>query len=168
MITTGNDPMKRLYFLFQNAKHTCLAVTELTKSGIHASHIHAVSNHGPEVTCVQPASLFQTSDLIRGILLGFIVGGLAGLFGGGLVAMYPPPSLAIGMVGLILCGSFGSLLGTIVGGTLAKDRLNPEILPYESAILRGSVLLIIDTPRNKIETITKLVLGFKGMPYAHA
>ncbi|CAK0778929.1 hypothetical protein CCP3SC15_6190001 [Gammaproteobacteria bacterium] len=149
--------MKRLYFLLPTPRTACQTVTELAAAGVRVDHIHAVASYGSELECVHQATLLQTSQFGRGIGLGLLVGGLAGLLGGWLAIAFPPPSLQIGMRGLVLCGVIGAMVGAILGGILAQDRLNPEILPYEGAILRGAVLLMVDIPRSEVAAITELV-----------
>ncbi|CAK0740695.1 conserved hypothetical protein [Gammaproteobacteria bacterium] len=149
--------MKRLYFLLPHPDAACQAVTELAAAGVRMDHIHAAAHYGSDIPCVDQATLLQTSQFGRGVVLGLAVGGLAGLLGGGLTMLYPPPSFKLGTLGLLLCVVLGAVLGAIMGGMLAHDRLNPEILPYEGAILRGAVLLIVDIPSNQVRIITELV-----------
>ncbi|CAK0739545.1 hypothetical protein CCP3SC1_1170001 [Gammaproteobacteria bacterium] len=149
--------MKRLYFLLPNPGTACQIVTELTNAGVRIDHMHAVATYGSELPCVDQATLLQTSQFGRGTKLGVLVGGLAGLLGGWLAMLYPPPSLEVGRSLIMLSGVLGAVGGAILGGMVARDRLNPEILPYEGAILRGTVLLMVDIPRHEIEFITNLV-----------
>jgi hypothetical protein len=119
--------------------------------------MHAVAAYGTALPGVHQATILQTSQFGRGIWLGMVVGGLAGLIGGWLVITYPPPNLPIGNWVLAVCGVPGAVGGAMVGGILARDRLSPEILSYEAAILRGAVLLMVDVPRHEVEEITNLV-----------
>jgi len=149
--------MKRLYFLLPNPGTACQIVEELITAGVRTDHMHAVATYGSELPCVDQATLLQTSQFGRGTWLGLLVGGLAGLLGGWLAMLYPPPNLEVGRSLIVLSGALGAAAGAILGGMVARDRLNPEILPYEGAILRGVVLLMVDVPRNEIESITELV-----------
>ncbi len=149
--------MQRLYFLLPNPVTTCQVVADLEGAGVRPDHMHAVATHMAELDCVHQATILQTSQVGRGAGLGLLVGGLAGLLGGWLAITFPPPNLAIGMRALAICAAIGAILGAIVGGVVAQDRLNPEILPYEGAILRGTVLLMVDVSREEVESVTALV-----------
>ena len=149
--------MKRLYFLLPDQVTTCQVAAELESAGVRADRMHAVATHMSELECVHQATILQTSQVGRGIGLGLLVGGLAGLLGGWLAVTYPPPNLAIGMHVLAVCGVVGAVLGAVVGGIVAQDRLNPDILPYEGAILRGTVLLMVDVPAHEVEAVTDWV-----------
>lgn len=149
--------MKKIYFLFPDIELACNSVKQLTDAGIPLHHLHAVAYHGTTIPCVHPANLLYTSQIRRGIFMGLIVGGAAGLFGGWLAMLFPPPSFSIGDDVLMICVILGGLLGAMIGGSLAKDHLNPDILPYEGAILRGAILLIVQTPISEIDSINALI-----------
>jgi|GEM_PF-874871 len=149
--------MKRLYFLLPNAETATQTAQELLGAGLNPNHLHAVLSYGFSLPGVHQATALQTSQVNRGLFLGTLVGGLAGMAGGGLAIWFPPSSLTVGSWFLWAAGGVSAVLGGILGGMLARDRLNPEILPYESAILRGAVLLMVDVSRHEVSEITNLV-----------
>lgn len=149
--------MKRLYFLIPDADNACQVVAELETNSFNMNHVHAIARYGVDVPCVNQATLLQTSQFGRGIIIGLLVGGIAGFLAAWLAIIFPPPSFKIGNQVMILCIGLGATLGAIIGGMITKDRLNPEILPYEGAILRGSILLILDVASDQINNIVTLV-----------
>ncbi len=149
--------MRRVYFLLPNATMTCQVATDLEGIGIRPEHMHAVATHMTDLECVHQATILQTSQFARGVVLGLLVGGLAGLLGGWLAMTFPPPNLVIGVRVLVMCAVIGAMLGAVVGGVVSQDRLNPELLPYEGAMLRGMVLLMVDVPQKEVESVTNAV-----------
>ncbi|CAK0765576.1 conserved hypothetical protein [Gammaproteobacteria bacterium] len=126
-------------------------------AGLSSNHLHAVLSYGFSLPGVHQATALQTSQVNRGLFLGMLVGGLAGMAGAGLAIWFPPPSLVVGSWFLWAAGGVGAVVGGMLGGMLARDRLNPEILPYESAILRGAVLLMVDVSRHEVNETINLV-----------
>jgi len=149
--------MKKLYFVFPDIATACQRVTQLENAGVPLYHLHAVARPDTVIPCVHPANLLHTTQTRRGIFMGLMVGGTAGLFGGWLAILFPPPSFAIGNDILMISTILGGALGAMIGASLTQDRLNPEILPYEGAILQGAILLIVQLPPDEVDKITDLI-----------
>jgi hypothetical protein len=148
--------MRRIYFLVPNIAITHKIVNELRSEGIEDRHIHILAKRDTPLDDMPEAGVSVKTDFIpaleRGVALGGTTGLLAGLVGLRFAgfAMAGGPLLSIIMAG----ATIGSLMGGLVGMNSGNSRLKR----FEQAIEEGELLVLLDIPRDQIETITRLII----------
>ncbi len=149
--------MRRLYFLVPDAETCQNIVDELEEYGIPEHDVHLVGSDGTTIAHVNPATVVQTSDIVRGLVGGIVVGGLAGLLSGLLAVYYSPVPLDLGEYALVWTTLAGAAFGALVAGMVAKDMPSKTLRAYERAILTGWFLLIVDVPRGRLEETVSMI-----------
>ena len=149
--------MRRLYFLVPDPDTTQTIVHELEAFGIPRRHIHLVGGEGLSIRDVDPATLAQKTDLLAGVLGGLVVGGAGGFLGGWLAYAHPPGGVQPGEWILWATTAAGALFCTFVCALIAKDMPNRRLRRYESAILSGWLLLIVDVSKDQVEAVVELI-----------
>ncbi len=149
--------MRRIYFLVPSVASARAIVDELLLARVEQRHIHIVAREGTPLEDLPEAGIAQTSDLIPAIEKGLAAGGLSGLLAGALAVTFPPAGLVLGggaLLGLTAFGAgFGAWMSSMVGIGLPSGRLKP----FEDAIARGELLMMIDVPRDRVEEIEAVV-----------
>lgn len=149
--------MRRIYFLVPSVASARAIVDALLLARIEERHIHIVAREGTELEDLPEAGVAQRSDLIPAIEKGIAAGGVSGLLAGALAVSFPPAGLVLGggaVLGLTLFGAgFGAWMSGMVGAGLPSGRLER----FESAIEDGQLLMMIDVPRGRVESIEALV-----------
>lgn len=148
--------MKRIYFLVPNIETTHKIVDELRAEGIEDRHIHVLAKRDTPMGDMPEASVFEKTDFIpaleRGAALGATTGLLAGLVGLRLAgfAIAGGPVLGILFYGATIGAMMSGLAGLQIGNTRVKD--------YTDAIEHGELLVMVDILKERIDTISKLVI----------
>jgi hypothetical protein len=149
--------LRRIYFLLPSVASAKAIVDELLLARIEQRHIHIVAREGTALEDLPEAGLAQTSDLVPAIEKGVAAGGLTGLLAGMLAVTFPPAGLVLGggaVLGLAAFGAgFGAWMSSMIGIGLPAGRLKP----FEDAIARGELLMMIDVPRGRVEDVEALV-----------
>jgi hypothetical protein len=148
--------MRRIYFLAPNIETTHKIVEELHSEGIEDRHIHILAKRDTPLEGLHEAGVTIKTDFIpaveRGIALGGTTGLLAGLIGlrfaGFIIAGGP-------LLGVILAGA---TIGTLAGGLSGMNSGNSRLKKFEEAIEQGELLVLVDIPRDRIETISRLII----------
>jgi len=99
--------MRRLYYIFSNAKHAQKVVDTLLLARIEINHMHVVAKEGKNIGDLPEATLFQKHDLRHSLLVGLGAGAILGVIVG-LVA-HNVLNIPLG----------GTMLGTALGGRSA-------------------------------------------------
>jgi len=151
--------MRRLYFLVPTVESASQIVDELLLARIEERHIHiaAKDHHALEEANLPEANLLQESDFIPALERGLAVGGATGLLAGIVAVSFPPAGLLLGggaILGMSLAGAGGGAWGSSMIGS---DVPNSQLKGFEQAIADGQLLMIIDVPKARVETITDLV-----------
>jgi hypothetical protein len=118
-------------------------------------HFHA--KEGTLLPDMPEANFLQKTDLIHGAEVGMVIGGLSGLLAGALLLIFPPEGIELRTVALLVAGVGGALFGTWASGMAAAAIPNSRLKPFEAAIERGQVLLIIDLPLRRVTEIEELI-----------
>ena len=148
--------MRRIYFLVPNIEITHKIVDELKADGIEENHIHVLAKRDTPLEGLPEAGVTIKTDFIpaveRGLALGGTTGllvGLAGLrFAGFVIAGGP-------ILGVIIAGA---TIGSLVGGLLGMSLGNTMLRQFEEAIEQGELLVLVDIPLDRIESIRRLVI----------
>jgi len=148
---------RRLYFLLPNVELVRKIVDELLLARIDEGHIHVLARDGTPMDGLPEANILQKSDLIHGMEMGLAVGGLTG-FISALVAMgFTEGGLPLGVGGILTMTLGGALFGVWLSGMIASDVPNTQLKAFEAAIRSGDILIMVDTPKKRVEQISEMV-----------
>lgn len=138
---------RRIYWLLPDVESARSTMDDLLLSRIEARHIHFVAREDIDMRGLNPASVLQTSDVVRSAEIGLIVGGGVGALLGGLVAVHYPivgyePQWGIAGALAIAGALFGAWASSMIGISIPSKRL-ARFAPH---IEQGKILLMVDVP----------------------
>jgi len=132
-------------------------VDELLLSRIDAHHIHVMARDESLLSDLPQANLLQRSDLIHGVEVGLSVGGATGVFAGLVALAFPPEGIVLGGWTLLVTALAGALIGAWVAGMIGTDIPNSQLTEFETAVTKGQILVMVDAPRDKVETVREMI-----------
>lgn len=149
--------MRRVYFLLPNLESARAVVQDLRRAGVEEDDMYVLAKEGMPLEDLPKTSLKQRTDAMRGLEIGVAGGGAAGLLAG-LAALTLPGTGAVLAGGALaytaLAGAgVGGAAGTLIGLAYPDQRL----LKFESAIHRGEILMLVDTPEDQVPEIEEVV-----------
>jgi len=150
--------MRRLNFLIPDTELTLSIVSELQQSGIARSNLHVIGAITRNLKGLPTANIWQKTELARGLIMGALMGGLAGLTGGVLVIAFPPGGVPLGAQALAIGGGAGALVGAAMLGLMKGNEHNHDIDEYKKDIERGHILLMVDVPRADVDATIDNIL----------
>jgi uncharacterized membrane protein YeaQ/YmgE (transglycosylase-associated protein family) len=157
---------RRLYFTLPDLRSAETVERELLLAKVPDQHIHFLAKDGINLGRLHVANLLQRSDLLHGMGLGLIAGGLTGALAGFALRMLPQIGSMIDLGGVLVLGIFGALVGTWASGMIAVSIPNTRLKRFQSAIDRGEILLMVDVPMRCLTDIRDLIMSHH--PEAHA
>ena len=89
--------------------------------------------------------------------LGLAIGGLTGFLIGIIVLQFPPEGLSVTMGAILIFALMGAIFGVWVSGMIGLDTPNSQLKQFEKALARGKILLMIDVPQDKIDTVKQIM-----------
>jgi hypothetical protein len=148
--------MKRIYFLVPSIEITKKIVDDLLLARVEQRRIHVLAKRNTPLGNLPEASFLQKSDFIPALERGVAFGGLTGILLG-LVVMAFPGDLIIG--GGVILATFlvGSGLGAWISSMVGSSIGNRQIQQFAVAIENGIVLMMVDVPSSRIESIEEMV-----------
>ncbi len=148
---------RRLYFVLPDTITAETVHNELLLSRIPENHMHVIAREGMDLSDLPKANLLQTSDVVHGAQLGFIIGGFTGVLAGSLAATmgWLVPGLEVWSVASLAVG--GAFLGTWASSMVAINIPNTRLKPFQKAIENGQVLFCVDIHAQQVDEITELV-----------
>jgi len=150
---------RRLYFLLPDLGSAETIEKELLLAKIDDHHIHFLAKEGINLGRLHVANLLQRSDLIHGMGLGLIAGGLTGAVAGFALSVHPELGSEVGLGGVLILGVLGALLGTWASGMIAVSVPNTRLQRFQPAIDRGEILLMVDVPVRRVSEIRSLIMS---------
>jgi len=154
--------MRRIYFLVPNIAITHKIVDELRAEGIEENHIHILAKRDTPLEGLPEAGVTIKTDFLAAVERGVALGGTTGLLAGMIGLRFAGFAIAGGpLLGIIMAGA---TIGSLMNGLMGMNSGNTRLKQFEEAIERGELLVLVDIPRERIETIRKLV--FKHHPEA--
>jgi hypothetical protein len=149
--------MRRLYFLLPDIDSAKHIVDELLLARVSERHIHiaATDHHALSEAHLPEANLLQESDFVPAVERGLAIGGATGVVAGiaaitlGGVALAGGAILGVGMAG----AGVGAWLSGMIGISAPSSRLKE----FEKAIQKGSLMMMVDVPKARVEEITTMV-----------
>ena len=148
---------RRLYFLLPNVPRARQVVDELLLARIDDHHIHVMAREGTPLGDLPKANLLQRSDFVHGMEIGLSVGGATGILAGLVAVAFPPEGLTLGAWTLLVTAISGAVIGAWVAGMVGTDIPNSQLKEFQSAVNDGQILMMVDIPKGKVETVTKMI-----------
>ena len=151
--------MRRLYFLIPDVDSAKTIVDELLLARVEERHMHiaAADHHALTEANLPEANLLQESDFIPAVERGLAIGGATGILAGIAAVALPGVGLVLGggaILGIGLAGAgVGAWLSSMIGISVPSARLTD----FEEAIKAGSLLMMVDVPKTRVEEITALI-----------
>ena len=148
---------RRLYFLLPSLQTTRKVYEELLLSHVPERNIHIVAKDESMLGDMPRASLFQTSDIVHGTQLGFIIGGFTGALLGSLAAAtgWIVPGLEVWSVISITIG--GAFVGSWTSSMVAINIPNSRLKTFQAAINEGQILFMVDVAAHRVDDIHEMV-----------
>ncbi|MDO9192347.1 MAG: DUF1269 domain-containing protein, partial [Undibacterium sp.] len=148
---------RRLYYMLPDVPSASAMLDELLLARIEERHIHFCANEGTLPANIPEVTFFQKTDLIHGVELGMLIGGMSGLIAGALFLFFPAEDLQLNVIILLLATVGGALFGSWMSGLAAATVPNSSMTPFLAAIRQGQVLLIVDVPFYRVSEIENLI-----------
>lgn len=149
--------MHRLYVLMPNTESCKKVVAELEMMGIPEHHLHVVASMLQSLEGLPSATVWQKTELAHGLKWGIGLGGIAGLIGGALTVIFPPPGLALGSGALLAGVAAGASLGGLISAILGSHEQSHTLDGFRFALSRGRLLLMVDVPHRQIDAIKTII-----------
>ncbi|MDO9424753.1 MAG: DUF1269 domain-containing protein [Methylobacter sp.] len=147
--------MRRIYFLVPTIEITHKIVEELQAKGIEDRHIHILAARDTPLEGLPEAGVTIKTDFLPAVERGLALGGSTGLLAGLVGLRFAGFAIAGGpLLGIIMAGA---TIGSLMGGLAGMNSGNSRLRQFEQAIEQGEILVLVDIPRDQIETIRKLV-----------
>ena len=159
--------MRRLYFLLPDINSAKAIVDELLLARIEERHIHiaAADHHALLEANLPEAGLLQESDFVPAVERGVAIGGATGILAGIAAIAIPGVGIALGGGAILGIGLAGAGLGAWVSSMIGISVPSSRLSEFESAIEEGQLLMMVDVPKAKVDSITELVRSHH--PEAH-
>ncbi|VAW74656.1 hypothetical protein MNBD_GAMMA13-1177 [hydrothermal vent metagenome] len=148
---------RRLYFLLPNVARARQVVDELLLARIDDHHIHVMAREGISLGDLPEANLMQRSDFIHGTEIGLSVGGATGILAGLVALTFPPGGIALDSWTLLVTAVAGAVIGAWVSGMIGTDIPNSRLKEFRSSVDEGWILMMVDVPKDKLETVTDMI-----------
>lgn len=156
---------RRLYFTLPDLGSAETVEKELLLAKIDDPHIHFLAKDGINLGQLHVANLLQRSDLLHGMGIGLVAGGVTGAIAGLAVKMSGAGEpFGLGLV--LVLAVLGALIGTWASGMIAVSIPNTRLKQFQKAIDRGEILLMVDVPVRRVSEIRKLIMSHH--PEAHS
>lgn len=151
---------RRLYFILPDVDISRKVEDDLLLARIDEEHMHFLGKRGTELRDLPEATSEQKTDLFHGIKVGLFAGALTGTIIGlllyfmrDLIGMQIQPGI------VLLFFLLGAVLGVWISGFLiGTSTPNIDLKEFQHSMEEGHILLMIDTPRERVDEIRQIVL----------
>jgi hypothetical protein len=146
---------RRLYFVLPDKACADKIEQELLLAHIDDNHIHFLAT--VELEGLPKANLLQSSDLLHGMALGMLCGGLTGAGAGLLLYLYPNVDNQLGLGVVMVLAIVGAVFGSWAASLVAVSVPNTRLRAFERDLNEGHILLMVDVPKERVDEITALI-----------
>lgn len=152
---------EHLKFLLPNIQVANQAAEALLLARIDNKNISFMARPGLALGKLQAASMVESSNMVNGGEKGILIGATVGLIFG-LYTHYFQPWITESMHinWMVLVGALmvlGAALSSIGAAVFGSNIFNDDLQKYKKRIDEGAILMIVSTPSNRSEEITKVV-----------
>ena len=149
---------RRLYFLLPDIESARTIERELLLAKVEDQHLHFLAREGIQLGTLHVANLLQRSDLLHGMGIGMVAGGVTGAVVGFLVSA-TETGAALGLGSVLILAALGALVGTWASGMIAVSIPNTRLRRFQNALEQGRILLMVDVPPRRVREIRELILS---------
>ena len=151
--------MRRLYFMIPGIDSAKTIVDELLLARVDQRHIHiaAADHHALTEANLPEANLLQESDFVPAVERGLAIGGATGILAGVAAVALPGVGLVLGGGAILGIGLAGAGLGAWVSSMIGISAPSSRLTEFEDAIKEGSLLMMVDVPKTRVDEITDLI-----------
>lgn len=149
--------MQRIYFLLPGIDDARSLVDTFRSNGYSDKDLHLVARQDVQMEDLPEASFSEQSDLLPALKRGVAIGGTTGLLAGlGAVAI-PGLGVAIGGGAVVAITAAGAAVGGWSAALVGAGMDREQIADCEQALQEGRVLMLVDTDKERVEDVKKLV-----------
>jgi hypothetical protein len=148
---------RRLYFMLPDVRSARSLLDDLLLARIEERHMHFFAKDGMLLPDMPEANFFQKTDIVQGAELGMLAGGCAGLVAGIFLVWFPMEGIQLQSIAILATAIGGALFGGWASSMVAAAVPSSRLKSFIDGIERGQVLLMVDVPFTKVETIESLV-----------
>jgi hypothetical protein len=148
---------RRIYSVLPDVSTARAVHNELLLSRVEESQMHFLANDNVDLADLPRANLLQTSDVIHGLQIGLIYGGVTGMFAGTLAMPVLGLTLQTGAVIILALALAGTIVGAWSSSMVAISMPNRQLKQFESAIKKGRILLLLDVSKDRVVELTKAI-----------
>ncbi len=138
------------------------ALSAARQAGAEDDEISLIARSDIEVQSIPDARIDVTNDMVPAALKGVAGGAATGLLAG-LVAMAFPP-LGVTIAGAALAGVAGGAVGGWSSALIGTTVENPVRREFEKEIEAGQILVVVDTPEERVSAVADAIVGIGGRP----
>lgn len=162
--------MKRLYYLTDSVSSVLEIIRDLEAAGIGENRVHVMGeNHAVlDEARVHTTTAFEETDLMPYGFTGGMIGLVAGVLVGFLLAMMDPWALELGSMVVLVSAAFFACFGAWMGGIAGISRRNHHLEPYLDRIREGYYLVMVDVDDDDQEGRARRVMEDKHAEAAAA
>lgn len=157
---------RRLYFVLPDCQAAEKLQDDLLLARIEPGYMHFMSTYGANLGRLCPANALQKSDLMHGLWVGLVAGGMTGI-AIGLLLYFNSIMAMLGLGTVLVMATIGAAFGAWASGMVAISIPNSRLAPFRDQIDRGRILLMVDVPKERMEEISALVLRSHPEAQAH-
>lgn len=132
---------------------------ELLLAKIDDPHIHFLAKDGVNLRRLHVANLLQRTDVLHGLALGMVAGGITGVLAGTALLFYPEFTRTVGLGGILILAVVCAMVGSWISGMIAVSLPNSRLRRFQPAIDRGEILLMVDVPVQRVREIRELIVS---------
>jgi hypothetical protein len=132
-------------------------MNDLLLARIEERHIHSLARQDVPLAGLHEANVLHKTDIVHGAELGLLVGAIGGAVLGVFVIMFPPQGINLQLVTVLITALLGAFFGAWVSSLAAAGIPNSRLGIFAKDIADGKILMMVDVPLHKVETIRSLV-----------
>jgi len=148
---------RRLYFLLPDVASATRTADDLLLARVEDRHMHFLARRGTDLGALHEASYLLKTDLMRGAVIGLVLGTLGGVILGYMIVNHPPEGTHPGLLAAVLAMLFGAALGVWMGSMAATAVPNSRLRQFDDELGRGKVLMVVDLPYEQVDRIREIV-----------
>jgi hypothetical protein len=150
---------RRLYFVLPDVDSARRTADDLLLARVEDRHMHFLARRGTDLGELHQAGYLMKSDALHGAGVGLGLGVLCGLVLGVMILFRPiegtqPHPITL-FVAVVLGGALGAWVSSMVGASVPNSRLKR----FQADIAAGKILLIVDVPLRRVESLREIVLA---------
>jgi len=148
-----------MYYLTDDIESAETIEQDLVSQGVDLSHIHVISHHEEEekIHHLHSGSYFMRRNIVQSVERGLMIGLVAGLFLGELIASVEYFQQELGWWTIAFSAITFSAFGAWVGGMFGLSTENYKLTKFHSQLEQGQYLMVVDVLRADKKMIGKFM-----------